>query len=322
MRCLFQNQRIAKETQMNLKQVWELIRKSVTSFFDHNPFRHSAAIAYYTIFSLPGMAIIAVMIASSFYEREAVRSELLTQISLLMGSNSADQVEVLMSKAFFSRETVFMQIVGIVTLLISATTVFASLQDSLNTIWKIRPKPKKEVFKFLFNRLLSLAMIASLGFLLLVSLMADTLLAIVKESVSFLSTDSSYYLIWLANISISLVIVTFIFALMFKVLPDAQIAWKNVWIGAIVTMVLFIGGKFLIGYYLSSSSLSDAYGAAGSLVAMLAWVYYSVMILLYGAQFTFTYNELKGRKIMPKSGAVAIKIEEIEKDNESVTDVD
>lgn len=307
--------------QTQLKKTWELVKMSFTEFFSQNPFRHSAAIAYYTIFSLPGMAIIAVLVASSFYEREAVRSELLTQVSLLMGSNSAQQVEILMSKAFFSEESILMKIVGIVTLLISATTVFASLQDSINTIWNIRPKPKKEILKFLFNRLLSLAMVASIGFLLLVSLMADTLMAIFKDALSNLIADSSYYLIWVINTGVSLAAITIIFALIFKVLPDAQVKWKHVWTGAMATTMLFILGKYLIGYYLSSSDLGDAYGAAGSLVALLSWVYYSVVILLYGAQFTFTYNQLKGRSILPNEGSVAIVIEEIDKGNESVTNI-
>jgi membrane protein len=238
-----------------------------------------------------------------------------------MGSNSAEQVEMLMSKAFFSEDSFVMKIVGIATLLISATTVFASLQDSINIFWNIRPKPKKEIIKFLLTRLLSLAMVASIGFLLLVSLMADTLMAIFKDALSYLIADSSYYLIWIINASVSLVIVTLVFALIFKVLPDAQVKWKHVWTGAIVTTVLFVIGKYLIGFYLSSSDLGDAYGAAGSLVALLSWVYYSVVILLFGAQFTFTYNQLKGRDILPNDGAVAIVIEEIDKGNESVTKI-
>lgn len=307
--------------QYRLRETWTLVKLSFTEFFSQNPFRHSAAIAYYTIFSLPGMAIIAVLVASSFYEREAVRSELLNQVTLLMGSNSAQQVEVLMSKAFFSDESIIMKIVGIATLLISATTVFASLQDSINTIWNIRPKPKKEVLKFLINRLLSLAMVASIGFLLLVSLMADTLMAIFKDALTYLISDSSFYLVWFINASVSVALITMVFALIFKVLPDAQVEWKHVWTGAILTTVLFILGKYLIGYYLSSSDLGDAYGAAGSLVALLSWVYYSVVILLYGAQFTFTYNQLKGRSILPNEGSVAIMIEEIDKGNEPITNI-
>ncbi|MEM9855730.1 MAG: YihY/virulence factor BrkB family protein [Bacteroidota bacterium] len=306
----------------NIKNTFKLVVRSFQAFFESNPFRHSAAIAYYTIFSLPGIAIIAVIIAGSFYERETVRNELLNQVTLLMGSNSANQIEMLMNKALFSEESIVMKIVGIVTLLISTTTVFASLQQSVNDIWHIKPKPDKEVFKFIWNRFLSLAMVASIGFLLLVSLMADTLMAILKDVVLSSFTDSSYYLIWALNISISLVLVTFIFALIYKVLPDAQVKWKHVWTGAMVTTGLFIAGKFLIGYYLSSSSLGDAYGAAGSLVALLTWVYYSVLIVLYGAQFTFTYNQMKGRNILPNKEAVAVKVQELEEGHTSLTKID
>ncbi|TRX60495.1 YihY/virulence factor BrkB family protein [Fulvivirga sp. M361] len=308
--------------ELSIKQVWQLIRKSFEAFFENNPFRHSAAIAYYTIFSMPGIAIIAVMVAGSFYEREAVRTELLNQVTLLMGSNSATQIETLMNKAFFSAESFVMKMVGVVTLLVSATTVFASLQQSVNTIWNIKPKPDKEILKFVTNRLLSLAMVASIGFLLLVSLMADTMIAILKEAMSGILAGSSYYLVWIINVGISLVLITLVFALIFKVLPDAEVRWKHVWTGAIVTTALFITGKYLIGYYLSTSNLGDAYGAAGSLVALLAWVYYSVLIVLYGAQFTFTYNQLKGRSIRPNDGAVAVKVQEIEKGHESVTKIE
>lgn len=306
---------------IDLKFTWVVFRDTFKKFFDENPFRHSAAIAYYTIFSLPGIAIISVMIAGSFYEDETVRNELIKQVSLLMGDSSAQQVELIMSRAFQSSDSLVMEIVGAITLLISATTVFVSLQDSLNTIWNIKPKPKKEIVKFFINRLWSLAMIASIGFLILVSLTVDTLLAIVKQAMSGHLEGTSYVLVLIVNVVLSLVIITFVFALIYKVLPDAQIKWNDVWKGAMVTTGLFVVGKYLIGYYLGTSNLGDAYGAAGSLVAMLAWIYYSVLILIFGAQFTFVYNKHKGRVIRPDKGAVAVVIEEVERGHESVTDI-
>lgn len=302
----------------SLKNIWKLIKSSFSSFGENNPLQHSAAIAYYTIFSLPGMALIAVMVASSFYEREMVREELLNQASLLMGKFSANQIEELMSKALLSGESFVMKLVGIVTLLVSATTVFVSLQESFNNIWRVRPKPKRGVIKFLFNRLISLAMVASIGFLLLVSLTADTLIAIFKDVISDYLAETSYYIIWFLNTGLSVVIITFIFALLFKILPDAQIKWRHVWVGSIVTTILFILGKYLIGFYLSSSNVLDVYGAAGSLVALLAWVYYSVLIVLYGAQFTVSYNEFKGEIVLPNDEAVQIKVQEIEEEDTSL----
>lgn len=301
------------------KDNWKVIKSSLGSFAENNPFQHSAAIAFYTIFSLPGMALIAVLIASSFYERDVVREELLNQVSLLMGTSSANQVEALMNKALVSNDSFVMKLIGAGTLLVSTTTVFVSLQDSFNSIWKIRPKPKRGIVKFLFNRLLSLALVASIGFLLLVSLTADTLLAIFKDVMSYFLEESSYYIIWLLNTGFSLVVITFIFAALFKVLPDAQIKWRHVWVGAMVTTVLFIIGKYLIGFYLGSSSLTDVYGAAGSLVALLAWVYYSVLIVLYGTQFTMTYNSIKGEKIKPNEEAVVLNINEVEEKGATLT---
>ncbi|MGB3466810.1 MAG: YihY/virulence factor BrkB family protein [Cyclobacteriaceae bacterium] len=304
-----------------LKKTWKLIKTSFVDFADNDPFSHSASIAYYTIFSLPGIAIIAVAVAAGFYERDVAREEFLNQIQLVMGKNSAEQIETLMNKTLFGEESFLMKVIGGITLFISTTTVFASLQNSLNKIWNIKPKPGKGIIKFLITRLLSLAMVVSLGFLLLVSLMADTLIAILKEGLSNIFQDASYHVIWLINVSVSALIITLIFASIYKVLPDAQVKWKHVWKGAFVTTLLFVVGKFLIGYYLGQSDLSEAYGAAGSLVALLTWVYYSVIIVLFGAQFTFTYNRLKGRTIMPNDSAVAIEMKEIERENKAITDI-
>ena len=302
--------------------IWKIIKQSFQDFFPQNPFRHCAAIAYYTVFSLPGMAIIAVMVAGSFYEQDAVRTELLNQVRLLMGSSSSEQIQELMNKAVLAADSIVLKVIGIGTLVISATTVFASFQDSINAIWHIRPKPEKQIFNFLLNRLLSLAMIVSIGFLLLVSLMADTLIAILGDAVAILFTDLSLVLVMTINFLFSFTIITLVFMAIFKVLPDAQVRWGHVWKGAIITAVLFIGGKFIIGFYLSQSQIGDAYGAAGSLVALLTWVYYSVLIVLYGAQFTFTYNKLMGNTILPDKDAVAIRVEEIESKNKSVTEMD
>jgi membrane protein len=303
------------------KEWWSILKDTFKEFIEKDTLRHCAAIAYYTIFSMPGIAIISVLVAGSFYEDEVVRNEMLKQVRLLMGNSSAEQVEELMGQAVISGDSIIMKIVGVVTLVISTTTVFASLQSSLNTIWNIKPQPKKEILKFLFTRLLSLAMVASLGFLILVSLLADTLLAILNQAISGYMMGASYYLVWGINLIISMAVIAFVFALIFKVLPNAKLKWRDVWVGAIVTTILFMIGKNLIGLYLGTSNLGDAYGAAGSLVALLAWVYYSVLILLFGAEFTFIYNQHKGNKIMPNDNAVTIKTEKVETSNKPVTDV-
>ncbi len=303
----------------SLKKWWEIVLDTFKKFFEEKTFQYSAAIAYFTIFSLPGIAIISVMVASSFfYEDEQVRNELLKQISLLAGQSSADQVESLMSRTFLSSESWIMKIVGSVVIIISTTTVFITLQDSLNAIWKIKPKPKKMILKFVLNRLLSLAMVASIGFMILVSLTLDTFIALLRHIISGHLAGMSFYVIYAINIALNIGVIVLVFASIYKVLPDVKIRWKDVWLGAIVTTILFVAGKYLIAYYLGNADFNDAYGATGSLVALLAWVYYSVLILFFGANFTYVYLQHSGKHIAPSKGAVGIKMIEIEKEDRLV----
>ncbi len=292
---------------------WKVLKNSVQKFIGDNTFSLAATIAFYTIFSLPAISIISIEIAGSFYDDDVVRNQLFQQIKLLMGETSAQQIDALIADANLFHDSIIMRIVGIGTLLFSATTVFGALQQSLNTIWHIKPNPKKEIVKFFVNRLLSLAMVATIGFLLMTSMLADTLLVILNQAISQMMSGVTYYLVYVVNLAVSLSIMTLVFALVFKVLPDAEIKWKDTWKGAFITTLLFTGGKYLIGFYLSQSTLSDAYGAAGSLVALLAWVYYSTLILLFGAELTFVYTQQAGRYIKPSKHAVGIKVEEIEK---------
>jgi membrane protein len=296
------------------KKWFQIFKGAVSRFFQDNPWKHGAATAFFTIFSLPGMAIISITVASYFYEDTVVREQLITQIKLLMGDASAKQIEDLMGQAYISDAGIFLKVVGIGTLIFSATTVFVSLQDSLNYIWRIKPKPKKEAIKFILNRLLSLAMVVSLGFLILVSLLADTLITVLHDKVFTVLPDSTYFLAQSINLLISISLILLIFAVIYKVLPDATLKWRDVWIGAFITTLLFVAGKFGIGYYLGTSNLNDTYGAAGSLVLLLTWVYYSIIILLLGAQITYVHAKHMGRTILPNSNAVAIKLEEVERE--------
>lgn len=292
----------------------KVFSKSGQKFIDENSFLYSAGIAFYTIFSLPGIALVTVFIASSFiYEDNEVKNELLQQVSLMVGQSSADQVEELLERQMFTDEPVWVKSLGIIVLLISTTTVFISLQNSLNSIWRIKPKPKKMVLTFLLNRLVSLAMVVSIGFVLMVSLTMDTLIALLRNIIQNFVGDFSFYVVMVVNYTFSVVITILVFASIYKVLPDAKIKWKDVWVGAIATTVFFLIGKLLIAFYLDNSDLNDAYGAAGSLVALLSWVYYSVLILIFGAQFTYTFINVKGRNIRPQKGAVKVDLVEIEK---------
>lgn len=295
-----------------LKSWGKILVDTIKKFFDENSFQDSAAIAFYTIFSLPGTAIITVMIASGFfYGDEEVESELLKQVTLLMGDSSAEQIELILQAPLFSGESVFMKIVGFGVLLFSATTVMISLQDSLNKIWHIKPKPKKKFLKFMINRLLSLTFVSSLGFVILVSLALDTLVALLKANIYEQLASYSGYFILVSNFIFAEVVAVLVFASIYKFLPDLQIKWRDVWLGAIVTAILFTIGKSLISYYLSTNNFDDAYGAAASLVALLAWVYYSMLILFFGAQFTYVYTKHKGRKYAPGKDAVEVKEVEV-----------
>jgi membrane protein len=208
--------------------------------------------------------------------------------------------------------------VGGITLLIGATTVFAEIQDSINTIWGLKPKPKKGWLKLIQNRFLSFSVIASLGFLLLVSLGVTALIEGLSERLRANFPEVTVVVFYIINLVLTLIVVTSIFAVIFKVLPDANIKWKDVWAGAIATAVLFLLGKFAISFYISKSEVGSTYGAAGSLVVLLLWVYYSSIILYFGAEFTKAYALKYGSEIHPNKYAVTMKTVEVENGSQSV----
>lgn len=298
---------------------WAILKTTVVNFFEDDSMSYASSIAFYTIFSLPAILIIALSIGAAFYERNVVQEELLSQVSRLVGPDSAKEIEAILSHATFDSTSTFAKIVGVITIIFSATTVFISLQASLNKIWGIKPKPKRGLVKFILNRLLSLAMVASVGFLLLVSLVIDALLVIFQGMLSKILEGITLYILNAVNIMISLVLITVIFGLLFKVLPDAKIKWRDVWVGAGVTTVLFTIGKFLIGFYLGNSTFNSAYGAAGSLVIILVWVYYSTVIFLFGAELTSVYTEMTGSQIQPYDTAVKVQMIELEKNEKNET---
>jgi membrane protein len=292
---------------------WTILRKAVSNFIDDDSFTYASSIAFSTIFSLPAILIIALSVAGAFYERNVVQEELINQVSALVGSESAKEIEGIMAQATVESTTTFAKIVGALTLAISATAIFLSLQTSLNKIWGIKPKPQRGWLKLIINRLISLAMVISLGFVLMVSLLIDTVLVVFQDVVARYLKDVTLYLVTAINLLISLGFITFIFAMIFKVLPDAQIRWRDVWVGSVVTTFLFTLGKYLIGIYLGNSSFGSTYGAAGSLVIILVWVYYSTLIVLFGAELTQVYAKETGSEIRPYSNAVKVQLVEVEK---------
>lgn len=299
---------------MSIKDAWKITVSSVTDFLDGNILKLSASLAFFTIFSLPGLLIIIIWFSDIFYGREAVEGTVYRQIEGFVGSNAAIEIQDTIRNATLSSGSTFATIVGLIALIIGATSVFGEIQDSINRIWRLKAKPKKGfgILKLIFNRLLSFSMIITLGFILLVSLILNGALDFLLNKLMIRYPEITVVLVYVLNLITTYVITAFIFAAIFKVLPDARIKWKHVRIGACVTAALFMVGRFVITYYLGTNKMSSAYGAAGSIIVVLLWVYYSSMILYFGAAFTHAYVMFKGSRIYPNSYAVWVQQVEVE----------
>ncbi len=292
-----------------MKNTWSILNQTFDDFLSNKVFKLSAALAFYTIFSLPAMLIIIISVSDIFYGRAAVEGSLYKQISDFVGTEAALQVQQTIRAAAMSQSSTFATVIGAITLLIGATSVFSEIQDSINHIWKLKAKPSngKGIFRLLFNRLLSFSIVVSLGFILLVSLLINGLMETFMNHLTQIFPQLTVIMIYVFNVLLTFGITALLFGLIFKVLPDARISWRHVRAGAITTAVLFMLGKFLIGYYLGHSRLSSTYGAAGSLILMLLWVYYSAMILYFGACFTHVYTAHAGSRIYPNAYAVWVQ---------------
>jgi membrane protein len=265
--------------------------------------RLSAALAYYTIFSLAPLLVIIIAVTGFFWQREVVQSQVMSQIEGLVGAEGRTFVSDLLTSASNPAKGIAATIIGIITLLFGALGVFNELHNALNTIWEVKEEETKgflqSIKKIIFSRLLSFTMILGIGFLLLVSLVISAGLSAVQETIGN-AIPVSEILLQLVNLVISIGVITVLFALIFKFLPDAEIAWRDVWLGAFVTAILFSLGKLLIGLYLGNSAVASSFGAAGSLVLLLVWIYYSAQILFFGAEFTQVYANNYGSKIIPE----------------------
>ena len=264
------------------------------------------------MFSLPGLVIIVIWLGDIFYGRAAIEGSVYGEIADLVGKQAAVQIQDTIKNATLSSDNKLTAIIGVITLIIGATTVFGEIQDSINLIWRLKAKPRKGWLKLIVNRLLSFSIIISLGFLLLVSLIANGLMDAFINRLTVLFPQTEVTLIYIANVVLTFLITSLLFGIIFKVLPDAKIQWRNVRVGAFTTALLFMGGKFLISYYLGQSSVSSAYGAAGSVIVILLWVYYSALILYFGANFTRVYAIETGSHIYPDKYAVWVKEVEVE----------
>lgn len=274
-----------------------------------NVMQHAAAVSFSTLFSLAPMTLIAVVVAGTIFGRETAARELERQITALVGPASAELVRAAVGATEENQSRAWSTVAGVGLVLFGATTVFGQLQSSLNRIWQVRTKPSQVGwFRLVMQRLLSLAMVLTLGFLLLVSLVVSTAIAALAERYGPYLFESAA-LMKTADIGLGLVIITVLFGLLFKVLPDVRLRWRDVWLGAAVTAVLFTAGRYLIALYLGHSTVASIYGAAGSLVALLIWVYYSCAILFYGVEFIRAYRAAHGLAVEPKESAVAVREE-------------
>lgn len=297
------------------KKSWGLLKSTFKEFDEDNTIKLSASLSYYTIFSLPPLCIIILYICGIFFGREAVTGTFFGQINGLVGNDAAIQIQETIKNIELSDSNVFAAVFGGIMLLIGASGVFAEIQSSINFIWGLKAKPNKGIMKFVKNRLMSFSMIAAVGFLLLVSLMVNTVMDVLNARLIMYFPDATVYLFYILNIVILFASTTVLFSIIFKTLPDGNIAWKDALIGSSFTSIFFMIGKFAIGFYLGNSTVATVYGAAGSVVIILVWVYYSAIILYFGAEFTKVYARMYGKKIIPNEYAVEIKKEIFEIEN-------
>ncbi|HEU4901930.1 MAG TPA: YihY/virulence factor BrkB family protein [Flavisolibacter sp.] len=300
------------------KGIWNLVKQTFNSFSDDRIVKLSAALAYYTVFSIGPMIIVMIYVAGLVYGREAIQGNIFHQLQGLIGADAAGQIQEMIKNAALNNSGPVAAAIGIATLLIGATSVFAEIQDSINMIWGLKPKPKKGWLKMILNRLLSFSIIVSLGFVLLVSLVINGLIEALMDRLQARYPNVTVVVLYVLNLVITFSVITALFSVIFKVLPDALIKWKDVMVGSMVTAILFMIGKFGITFYIGQSNVSGTYGAAGSLVVLLLWVYYSAIILYFGAEFTKAYATDYGSLIRPSGYAVWVKNVEVEEGRTSL----
>ena len=295
-----------KKEKISLKLLWKLLVETYNQFIDDKGFKMAAALSYYAAFSLGPLLMIVISIAGIFFGEEAARGEISRQITYLVGPDSAEMIESIIKGASNKTTGIIAGIVSIIILVLGSIGVFLELQESLNIIWGVELKPGRGVWGFIKNRLVSFSMVIATGFLMMVSLLIN---AIIYLLYNFLNEYLDHILpaSEAINIITSFVIITLLFAMIFKYLPDVIISWKYVWFGAIITSLLFAVGKYFIGLYLGNSAYSSTYGAAASLVIMFIWIYYSGIILFFGAEFTQVYrNRFASTELKPDTDGIKI----------------
>ena len=307
---------------LKLKNVWAILQQAFKGFSDDRVLKMSGSLAYSTIFSIAPLIILIIFLADIFYGRNAIEGTIYGEIRDFVGNDAAVQIQNMIRNASLSGKSHVAVVFGVITLVLGATSVFGEIQDSINIIWGLKPKPKKGWVKMLLNRLWSFSVIGSFGFILLVSLVINTVIEALMNQLQRLFPGATIVLIYIVNQLVILGVTTLLFGVIFKVLPDARIKWRDVLAGAFATALLFMAGKFVITFYINHSSVSSAYGAAGSLVVILLWVYYSSAILFFGAEFTKAYAAKHGSRIYPNHYAVWVKLVEVEETDTSLQQIE
>lgn len=297
-----------------LKCLGKVIMTSFTSFSNDNGLKLSASLAYYTVFSIAPLLILIISLVGLVFKQDAITNHLYPEIKHYVGASAALQIQEMIKSLAFSGKTGIAVISGIVTLLLGASSMFMEIQDSLNIIWRVKAKPKKGWLRMIENRFLSFSLIIGLGFLLLVTLVINIVISALSDKLQHFLPGVTVWLISGINLVLSFIVIAILFGIIFKVLPDVKIKWRDVRSGAFFTALLFMGGQYLISLYLSYSASSSTYGAAGSLVVILLWIYYTAAILYIGAEFTQVFAEANGSRIEPADYAVHVVQKEEERE--------
>jgi len=276
---------------ITIKSTLSILGSASRRWWKKDPFKQSAVIAYYAIFAMPGLLLMVIAIGTLFLKRDVITGQLYTQISSIMGVETARQVQDMIISVSQTNKSLPATIIGLITVLLGATGVFVELQKALNVIWEVKAKPRRAILTLLRTRLFSFGLLLSIGFLLLISLTITTIIAVMGDWVLNHWPNIVLIMFHVLNFIVSFGVVMLLFALLFKILPDAEIQWKHIWMGSILTAFLFILGKTAIGFVLTKANPASAYGAAGSIVLILLWVSYSSMIFFYGAEFTRAYAD-------------------------------
>jgi membrane protein len=300
------------------KEAWEILKDTFTGFSNDKITMQSGALAYYTVFSMGPLFVVIISLCSLFLGREAIEGKVYAILEGFVGKDTAVQLQQIIANAYISNKSILAATIGIIMLIVGATTVFGVIQDSINSIWGLKAKPKNGLWKIIQNRFLSFSMIVGMGFILLVSLVVTGVIEMLNNRLLNVFPGVAVVVFYILNLIVTLGVSTLIFAMIFKVLPDANVKWKDVFLGALITAILFLVGKFAISFYVSQSKVGSTFGAAGSLVVLLIWVYYSSIILYVGAEFTKCYAVKYGSKIYPNDYAVTVQSVVVEDENKSI----